>query len=119
MSGTISRKRETPFSADRRTSASARTGRDVAPRLQHHDERARKNHRHHRSSPAKDENSHSRERRRIRLGDPLAWRLTLPPWKSDSSVTFAVKRTHLNDCLHQYQYENYKLDTRSRFSLLQ
>ena len=51
-------------------------------------------------SSAKDENSHPRERRRIRLGDPLERRLTLPPWKSDNSVTFAVKRAHLNDCLH-------------------
>jgi len=28
------------------------------------------------------------------------------PWKSDSSVTFAVKRTHLNDCLHCMNMEN-------------
>ena len=35
--------------------------------LQHHAERTRKNHSHNRSSPAEDENSHPRQRRRIRV----------------------------------------------------
>ena len=63
----IARKRKAPFPAHRRNFARARAGRDVAPRLQHHDERARENHPDNRRSPAKDENSHPSERRRIRL----------------------------------------------------
>src|SRR4029077_14413013 len=57
-------KRKTPFPAHRRNSAHPRPGRDVAPRLQHHDERAWQNHPRNRSSPSKNENSHPHKRRR-------------------------------------------------------
>ena len=71
VSAATTRKHEAPFPAHRRNSARARTGRDVAPRLQHHHERARENHPHNHSSPAKDENPHPSQRRRIRLGNAL------------------------------------------------
>jgi exonuclease VII large subunit len=58
-------------SSKRRNSARAGARRNVAPRIQHHDERARKDHSHDRCSPAKNENSHPCERRRIRFGDPV------------------------------------------------
>ena len=64
-------RRKTPFPAHRRNSARPGPIRDLAPRLQHHDERARTNHPHNRSSPSKNENSHSRKRRRIWLRNPL------------------------------------------------
>jgi hypothetical protein len=71
LSSTITGERKTPFRADRRNSARAGARRNVAPRIQHHDERVRKDHSHNRSSPAKNENSHQCERRRIRFGDPV------------------------------------------------
>ena len=58
---------KTPFQSHRRNSARARTRRNAAPRLQHHHGRSRPNHTDNHGGPLKNENSHSRQRRRIRL----------------------------------------------------
>ena len=76
LSAASSRKRHTPIPTHRRTSARARARCDITPRLQHHHERAWKDHPDNRYSQAKDENSHPCQRWRIRFRSSLELRIT-------------------------------------------